>query len=179
MTPEMTTKIDPNTLAKEGKRAFESGNYQAAIQAFTDAAANYAKRGDATNSAEMKNNLSVSLLQARQAQKALDATLGTDDVFAKAGDIQRQAMAIGNQAAALEALKRWDEALAAYERSADLFAQAGEGDLQSVVLKSAAAIKLRHGKITDGMISMLGSLESVKKPTLIQRFLKTLLRLIP
>jgi tetratricopeptide (TPR) repeat protein len=127
----------------------------------------------------MKNNLSVALLQAGKAKAALEAAAGTDEIFARAGDVKRQAMAFGNQAAALEALKKPDQALEAYERSAALFAEAGEGEMRSIVLQSAAALKLRRGKMLDSALAMIGSVESTKKPNLMQRFLRFLLRFKP
>jgi len=175
----MTTKDDPKKLAEEGKRAFEARQYEAAAQAFRQAAEGYASQKDALNAAEMHNNLSVALLKAGKAQAALEAAAGTEQVFASSGDVKRQAMSLGNQAAALEALKRVDEAIAAYERSAELFGQAGERDLRSMVLKSAAALKLKRGKVSESAMEMLDSLGSVKKPTLLQRLLKLVLRLKP
>ena len=173
----MTTA--PVQLAAQGKEAFSAKKYDQAVNAFTEAAAAYEAQDDALNAAEMKNNLSVALLQAGRAKEAYEAAAGTEDVFAQAGDAKRQAMAFGNQAAALEALKELDRALEAYEKSAALFAEAGESEMRSMVLQSAAAIKLRRGKITDSALSMIGSVESTKKPNLLQRFLRFLLRLMP
>jgi tetratricopeptide (TPR) repeat protein len=127
----------------------------------------------------MKNNLSVALLQAGKPREALEAALGTDQVFAEANDLKRQAMALGNQAAALEALKRYDEAIVCYEKSASLFSQADEGDMQAMVMKSAAALKLKSGKITDSAFKMMGALEAKQKPTLFERILKFLIRMKP
>ncbi len=87
-------------------------------------------------------------------------------------------MAVGNQAAALEALKRWDEALAAYDRSAELFSQVGDGELRAMVLKSAAAIKLRRGKVSESAFKMIGSLEAKEKPSIFERMLRSLLRFV-
>ena len=171
----MTTDI--KKLVEQGKQAFSAKNFDQAASAFTEAASAYEALDDSLNAAEMKNNLSVALLQAGQAQAAYDAAAGTDEVFAQAGDVKRQAMAFGNQAAALEALKKLDQALEAYERSAALFAEAGEGDMRSMVLQSAAAIKLKRGKMADSALSMIGSVESTQKPNLLQRFLRFLLRL--
>ena len=126
----------------------------------------------------MMNNMSVALLQAGRAQEALNAALGTDQIFAEAKDIKRQGMAVGNQAAALEGLNRYDEVIAAFERSAELFAQAGEGDLRSMVMKSAAAIKLKTGKITDSAFKMMGSLDVKENPSFFERILKFFLRFI-
>jgi tetratricopeptide (TPR) repeat protein len=170
---------DPHQLAEQGKQAFSDKKFDQAASFFSEAASAYQVLEDALNAAEMKNNLSVALLQAGKAQEAYEAAAGTDEIFAQAGDVNRQAMSFGNQAAALEALKKLDQALEAYERSAALFAEAGEGEMRSIVLQSAAAIKLRRGKMVDSALSMIGSVESTQKPNLLQRFLRFLLRLKP
>ena len=126
----------------------------------------------------MKNNKSVALLKMGRAQEALEAAMGTQDIFAQAGDLKRKGMAVGNQAAALEALKHFDEAFAAYEESAGIFAEAGERDLRAMVLKAAAGIKLRRGKLTDSALKMIGSLEAKEKPTIFERMLMNILRFI-
>ena len=168
--------IEPQKIAEQGKQAFSAKKFDQAASAFAEAASAYEALDDPLNVAEMKNNQSVALLQAGQAQAAYDAAAGTDEIFAQTGDVNRQAMALGNQAAALDALKKLDQALEAYERSAALFAEAGESEMRSMVLQSAAAIKLQRGKLVDSAFSMIGSVESTKKPNLLQRFLRFLLR---
>jgi tetratricopeptide (TPR) repeat protein len=175
----MVKTSDPGQLAEQGKQAFAAKEFDKAASFFNEAASAYTAQDDGLNAAEMKNNLSVALLQAGKAKAALDATAGTDQIFAEAGDVKRQAMAFGNQGAALERLKKWDQALEAYERSAALFAEAGETEMRSIVLQSAAAIELRRGKMMDSALSMIGSVESTKKPNLMQRFLKFLIRMKP
>ena len=168
---------DPQQLAEQGKQAFAAKQFDQAASAFTEAASAYEALDDPLNAAEMRNNLSVALLQAGNAQAAYEAAAGTDEIFAQASDLKRQGMAYGNQAAALEALKKFDQALEAYEKSAALFADAGEADMRSMVLQSAATIELRRGKMMDSALSMIGSVESAKKPNLLQRFLKLILRI--
>ena len=170
---------EPHQLADEGKRAFAAGRYAEAAAAFAEASRGFTLGRDGLQAAEMDNNLSVALLKNNQPGQALDAAAGTDKIFEEAGDGKRQAMALGNQAAALEALKRLDEALILYERAADLFAQSGERDMQSLVLKSAAAVRLKQGKLNAAGMDMLGSLGAVEKPNLLQRILKFLLRFKP
>lgn len=174
----MVTPPDLTALGEAGKQAFEEGQYDAAAQKFQEAVDGYASRSDELNAAEMKNNLSVALLKTGRAQAALDAVLGTEQVFARANDPKREGMAFGNQAAALEELKRWDEALAAYDRSAQLFGEAGEGDLRALVLKSAAAIKLRRGKVSESAFKMIGSLDAKDKPSIFERLLRSILRFV-
>ena len=173
-----TTK-EPQELEAEGERAFAAGRYDEAARAFEQASRGFTLGRDGVHAAEMDNNLSVALLKDNRPQEALNAAAGTDKTFETVGDVKKQAMAVGNQAAALEALKRPNEALAYYERAAGLFAQAGEGDMRAMVLKSAAAIRLKQGKLNDSAMDMLGSLGATEKPNLLQRFLKFLLRFKP
>jgi tetratricopeptide (TPR) repeat protein len=168
MTPE------PDQLAEQGKQAFKNKKFDEAAELFNQAAEGYT----GLMSAEMRNNMSVALLQAGKPQESLTAALDTDQVFAGAKDIKRQGMALGNQAAALEALNRYDEAIEKYNLAAQLFDQAGEGDLRALVMKSSAAIKLKTGKVTDSAFKMMGSLEAKDNPSFFERILKFFLRFI-
>jgi tetratricopeptide (TPR) repeat protein len=165
------------TLAEEGKQAYEKRDYLAAADLFLQAAQAYASQQDKMNAAEMKNNQSVALLQGGKAKEALQATEGTEEIFQKAGDIKRQGIAVSNRAAALEELKQWKEALAEYDRAASLFEEIGEGDMHSIVRKAAANINLKHGRLNDSQMDVYDSLRLVKKPTLIQRIMKFLVRM--
>ncbi len=164
---------NPAQLEKQGKLAFERGQYNEAAEFFRRAS-HTLTLGDAA--AEMNNNLSVALLQAGKPSEALEAAIGTDQVFAALNDRRRQGMALGNQAAALEALGRADEALAAYDRSAEILGKAGEGDLLAMVKKSAAAIRLKRGDIVQSALNMVGSVEAKTKPSIFERILKFFLR---
>ena len=170
--------LEPTELAEQGKQAFKSKKFTEAAELFRQAAEGFTLGRAGLLAAEMKNNLSVALLQGGKAQEALDAALNTDIIFADAKDIKRQGMAFGNQAAALDALKRYDEAIIAYEHSAELFSQAGEGDLRAMVMKSAAGIKLKRGNITDSAFKMMGSLDVKENPSFFERILRFFLRFI-
>lgn len=170
--------LEPAQLDAQGKQAFQDKRFDEAAEYFRQAAESYTLEHAILPAAEMKNNMSVALLQAGKPQASLDAALGTDEVFAGANDIKRQAMAVGNQAAALEELKRYEEALERYERSAELFRQAGEDDLRSMVMKSAAAIKLKTGNITESAFKMMGSLDAKRTPGFFERILKFFMRFI-
>ena len=174
MTPE-----HPASLAEEGKRLYERGEYDQAAGLFQRAADGYTSERNALLAAEMKNNMSVSLLRAGKANEALKAALGTDEVFAAASDKKRQAMALGNQAAALDALHRPGEALDAYGRAESLFAELGEGDMLALVKKSMAAIRLKRGDVLQSALKMAGSVEAKSHPSFFDRILRFLLRFKP
>lgn len=172
----MTT--EPAQLEAQGKRAFADKKFTDAAEFFRQAAQEYASGNNAVMAAEMMNNQSVALLQAGKPQESLSAAQGTEKVFESAGDVKRQAMALGNIAAALEGIHSYDEAVDAYEKSAELFRQVNEGDLRAMVMKSAAAVKLKSGKVTESAFKMMGSLDAKKTPGIFERILKFFLRFI-
>ena len=169
--------IEPMELVDQGKRAFQEKKFEEAAGLFQQAAQAFSSARNELMAAEMQNNRSVALLQAGKAQEALDAVGNTDEIFSAAKEIKRQAMALGNQAAALDALHRYEEAILKYERSADLFADVN-GDMRAMVLKSAAAIKLKTGKVTDSAFKMMGSLDAKEKPSIFERIMRFILRFI-
>jgi tetratricopeptide (TPR) repeat protein len=169
--------LNPLTLAEDGKKEYEKGNFLAAADLFLQAAQSYTSVKDELNAAEMLNNQSVALLQAGKTKEALQATEGTEAVFQKAGDLKRQGIAVSNRAAALEGLKKWKEALAEYDRAAALFEQIDAGDMHSIVRKAAANINLKRGHLVDSQMDVYDSLRLVEKPTLTQRILKFLMRI--
>ena len=164
-------------LIELGNQDFRKGNYKQAIESFQEALEIYTSLGDELNSAEMSNNLSVSFLQNKQPEEALQAALGTDLTFMKHNKPVKQAIALGNQAAAYEALRKYSEAHELYEKSADLLKEAGESELRSHVLKALSAIELRKGKHLESIFNMQRSLDSVEKPTLWQRISRAFLKL--
>jgi tetratricopeptide (TPR) repeat protein len=169
--------MDVKKLAREGKSAYEKGDYLAAARAYESAARGYTDNGDPVNAAEMANNCSVAYLQAGQAEAAYKAVEGTPAVFAQAGDIKRQGMALGNLAAALEALDRLDEAAEYYQQSADVLEAAGEDQLRSNALYSLSSLQFRSGKQLLALASMQSGLEGVKHPSPKQRMIKKMLRI--
>jgi tetratricopeptide (TPR) repeat protein len=172
----MSETLTPEHQAAEGKRAYQRGAFQEAARAFAFAAEGFTSAGDALSAAEMANNRSVALLQAKDARGALHAVEGTETVFAAAGDVRRQGMALANQGAALEALRRHEEALAAYERAAELFKDIGEHALRAPLLEALAVLQMRSGRRLQGLATMQSGLEEVNKPGPRQNILKKLLQ---
>ncbi|MDP1545052.1 MAG: hypothetical protein Q8L87_03440 [Anaerolineales bacterium] len=170
--------LEPVQLDTQGKKAFNHKKFAEAAELFHQAAEGYTLGRAGLLAAEMKNNMSVALLQAGKPQEAFEAALGTDEIFAGAQDVKRQAMALGNIAAALHELKRDDEALEKYDLAALLFEQVNEDDLRSFVKKAAASIRFQDGKVADAAFNMVGSLDAKKNPSIFERVLKFLLGFI-
>jgi len=171
----MLNKLSSLEIKEKAQVIYQAGDYPSAAQAFAEASVSYADEGDMLMSAEMKNNQSVTLLRDKQAQAALDAAWGTDQVFAEAGDMRRQGMALANQASAMEALKRLNEAIDFYTRAGEALEKAGEIDLRVEVMQLLSALYLRRFKLFDAIIALQSALVGVKNPTPKQRFMKMLL----
>ena len=170
--PETTS---PQKLAKEGKAAYKSKEYEAAARLFEAARQGYDAMNDALNAAEMSNNCSVSYLQAGDGEAALAAVEGSDAIFAQAGDLKRQGMALSNRGAALEELERSEEAIAAYQQAAEILHQAGEDQMRAQVMQSVSTLQFKLGRQLQALASMQDGLEGVQKPNLKQKMLKKLL----
>ncbi len=164
-------------LDKQAKQAYEKKEYGKAAELFLSAAHSCHLKGDTLQAAEMLNNSSVSWLQADEAQKALEATEGTDAIFSDAGDLRRQAMALGNQAAALDALGRLNEAVQKYQSASEILKDIDNKELRTYVLQNLAALQLRTGDQFQSLATMQAALEHKKKLSIKERFLKKLLRI--
>jgi tetratricopeptide (TPR) repeat protein len=172
----MNETISAKQLGRDGKSAYQQGDYLAAARAFEAAVAAHEAARETLLAAEARNNASVAYLLGGDAQAALRLTQGTAEIFAAAGDETREGMAWGNLGAALDALGNLPEAEQAYERSAGLLQQNGEQELYLHVMRSLSALQLRRGRQLEALDSMQAGLEGVQRPTPQQRLLKKLLK---
>ena len=171
----MTNNPSPQELVDQAKQTYQAGDYMQAAQEFASAASAYTSVQDALMSAEMKNNQSVALLLAGEAQAALDAVEGTEKVFADSEDFRRQGMALANQASALQALNRLNDAMESFQRAGATLEKAGEGDLRVDVMQQLSMLQLRRLKFYDAILTLQSGLAGVKNPSLKQRVMKKLL----
>lgn len=163
---------------QKAKKYFEKGDYQAASGLFEALVLDYDHLGDQLNSAENKNNCSVSSLKANMPQKAFDIVDGTDQIFAAHGDKKRQAMALGNRAAALEALGKTDQALSDYQKASLLLKEINDQELRPYILKSMAALEIRKGDYLQSLATTKASIEGSKKLSFREKILQKLLGVI-
>ncbi|MEK6221693.1 MAG: hypothetical protein N2D54_05545 [Chloroflexota bacterium] len=167
----------PEQLSQEATSAYQKGDYAQAAISFSAAAEIYDSSNQPLMSAEMRNNQSVALLLAKDAQGAYQAVAGLEVVFIKAGDMQKLGITYGNQGAALEALDKLEEAEEKYKLSADKLMKAGESDLYAELMKSISTLQLRAGRQLEAIASMQSGVEDIKNPSLKNRLLKKLLKI--
>ncbi len=173
------TQREIKKLADQAQAAYQAGDYSDAASLFEQAASQYQTQSMLLDSAEMKNNQSVSLLMAGKAEQALQVVLGTADIFAQAKDFRRQGLAVGNEAAAHDALNHPQEAIRLYRQSANLLEQAGEDQMRAMVLKSLSVLQVKQGGFIDAVASMQDSVSGVKNPTFTQKLLKKFIQFRP
>jgi tetratricopeptide (TPR) repeat protein len=171
----MDEAISAEKSDKDGKHAYQKGDYLEAAKLFDLARQAYEARNDKLHAAEMANNASVAYLKADDALSALEIVDGTAEIFAEANDIRREGMALGNRAAALEALKKDIEAMTLYEQSAELLKQAGEDQLRASVMQSLSMLQFRNGRQLQALATMQNGLEEVKRPSPKQSMIKKML----
>ena len=168
---------DLKDLTENAIRIYREGDFNNAARLFGQAASVFQTQGNDLEAAEMKNNQSVALLQAGDAQGSFDSAQGTAQIFFASGDFRRQGMAFGNEASALTVLGRLDDAAQNYRLAAETLEKAGEDQLRASVMQALAGIQLRKGKVLEAILSMQLGLAGVKQPTLKQKILRALLRL--
>jgi tetratricopeptide (TPR) repeat protein len=174
MKPEAPS---PQQLEEHALIAYQEGRLEDGIEGFKAACQAYHAQGDEGKTAEMANNLSVALLQAKRPQEALKALEGTTEVFLRLGDKHRAAQAFGNHGAALEACGDIADAEVAYRQAADLFSNLGDVENRDYTLQALSRLQLRLGKPLEAITTMQTSLETKQRPGMRDRLLRRLLRL--
>ncbi len=152
--------------------AYKKKDFKTAANLFRDCVEDYDRVNDAVNAAEMRNNLSVVLLELKDPEQALQVLNGTELVFEKAGDLRRQAMALGNIATATQALGGDEEALALFERSSEIFKISGDKEMRAVTLKKIADLQLKTKKQFQAMASLQAAYDQKETPTVKDNVLK-------
>jgi tetratricopeptide (TPR) repeat protein len=174
----MNTSIQSvKPLIDKGLKAYHKQDYQSAIEYLNQALSGSSSSGDKLISAEIANDLSLCYLKTGDSQKAWGLVQGTDELFEKGNDKHRQAIALANQGAILESLHKFEQAIEKYEASSRLLKEIGNQEERSLLLKSLSELHMKMGHQLDAMATMQIALDNEKNPSLIERFLKKLLKI--
>ena len=155
---------DFQSLTSTGMKYFQAKKYSLAADSFSRAIDGAHEAGQQTEEAELRNNLSVTLLMLGQAKQAFEAAQGTDKVFEAHGDVKRQAMALGNMAQALEEQKDYAQALALYDQAIELLKGKEYQEIRAMLLRRKALVQGRTGDVYQAVASMDTSI--AEKPRL-------------
>ena len=158
-------------ISNQAFKDYRKKNYLAARDGFKQCVDLLSLEGSEKDLAEMKNNLSVALIDLKEAQQALDVVIGTDEIFKKLDDKKSQAMALANIGTALQALGKKEEALTKFEASSALFREVGEKFMRATILKKISDLQLTTGKPLQAIASMQASYDQKEKKTFKEKIL--------
>jgi tetratricopeptide (TPR) repeat protein len=165
-------ELEQNAMAE-----YQNGNWSLAAQLFNQAREAYEQQGDPLKSAEMSNNLCVTLLQDQRPQEALAVVEGTWNIFLSHVDDLRAAQAYGNLAAAQEACGDSANAEKAYAKAAKLLEKTGDDEARAQTLAALSRLQLKRGKPVQAVASMQSGLEGRSRLSIGRRFLRWLISL--
>lgn len=166
---------DISTLKEQAIKDFEKKRYQQALEGFQTCLKLCEEAGDELFAAEMRNNISVTLVKQKNGADALAAVQNTDQIFLAHGDLKKQAMALANIASALELLDRNEEALENYQRSLDIFKEVGEKEMRTSVLRRVADLQLKTKRGFQAMASMEAAYDQNEERSIKDSVFKTIL----
>jgi len=161
-----------STLKDQAFDAYQKKKFKDAARIFVECIRLLEEEKDFVSAAEMRNNLSVVLLELKMPEEALSTLKDTDLEFEKAGDKKRQAMALGNMASALQALNKNEEALVFFESSSELFKEIHETELRAITLQKIADLQLKTGKHYQALASLEASYDQNAEKSLKERVMK-------
>lgn len=158
--------------AKQALAAFNQQKFTQAAFLFSDAAVEYENENQPLLAAEMKNNQSVSLLQANQAQSALECLIGVVELFENSGDLHKAGLTHGNLAAAFEALNKYDLAADHCYKAADYLRDSNHREEYTMIMNMLVSIQMKQGRIFEAAGSAHLFVDQIPNPTFRQRVLK-------
>lgn len=158
-------------ISTKAFNAYRKKDYSAAYEGFLKCLALLGETGSENDNAEMRNNISVVLIDLRKPQEAYDIVIGTELIFERIGDKKSQAMAFANIGTALTLLNRKEEALTFFESSSDLFKEVGEKLMRATVLKKISDLQLTTGKPFQAVASMQAAYDQKEKKSLKDKIL--------
>jgi tetratricopeptide (TPR) repeat protein len=162
---------DLSKISAQAFKDFHKKKYQDASDGFRKCIELLSNSDSEQDLAEMKNNLSVALIEMHEPQQAYDVVSGTEEVFERLGDKKSQAMALANIGTALQTLGRKEEALVSFERSSDLFKETDEKLLRATILKKISDLQITTGKPLQAIASMQASYDQKESKTFKEKIL--------
>lgn len=158
--------------AKNALNAFNNQDFSTAASLFSKAAKEYLSENQPLLAAEMRNNQSVSFLQANKPKEALTCLEGVAELFSESGDLHKTGITYGNKATAYQEMKEWDLAVDFCEKAATLLLEVGQEEEYIMVMNILVSIQMRRMKFFDAISNARKYIDKIPNPTIRQRFLR-------
>lgn len=140
-------------LSEEGRRAYDRGEYETAVAAFSETRDVWRSLGDARGEASALLDMGVAhqrMGNLADAQAAYEEAL---ILFEQLGDDSGKAKVLGNLAMLMKRRGAADQAESLLQQAADMFYTLGKEDYESDTLKVLAQVQLQRGGWMDALIS--------------------------
>lgn len=170
-------KHSAQELKQEGLRLFEEGLYDEAGETFEQAREMFVTAGEESEAAEMVNNLGVIYRLQGKWDEAIASLEDARAIFARLGDQEREAQTLGNLGGLYSSKGERDKAKECLRQAADIFAELGDEQHQGETLLALGVQEWKTGDRSAGIAVYEAGLHTLKKPTVSQRTLRTLLKL--
>jgi tetratricopeptide (TPR) repeat protein len=173
----MTAVMSAHDTKEQGLRLFQRGLYPEAAERFVQAHEMFVAEEDEVEAAETLNNLGVAHRMQRDWGKAAAALEEARAAFARLGDREREAQVLGNLAALGASQGKREIARDWLQQAASLFADLGDEQRYGETLVALAVQLWKSGDRQGGLATYQTGLQALRKPSLGQRALRSLLNL--
>ncbi|RLC66168.1 MAG: hypothetical protein DRI48_05300 [Chloroflexi bacterium] len=174
---QMKETASAQELKEEGLRLFHEGLYEEAVAAFERAREKFAAEGNEVEAAEMVNNLGVLHRMRSEWDEAIAALEEAREAFARLGDRSREAQALGNLGGLYASQGKRDQAQECLRQAADIFAELGDAQRQGETLLALGVQMWKTGDRSGGLATYEAGLQTLRRPTISQKALRSLLSL--
>jgi tetratricopeptide (TPR) repeat protein len=173
----MDEVMSAQDMKEEGLRLFEEGLYPEAADRFEQARELFIAEEDEIEAAEMLNNLGVVHRMQRDWDKAIAALEEARAAFTKSRDRNREAQVLGNLGGLYAGQGEREMAKECLQEAASLFADLGDEQRHGETLLALGVQHWKSGDRQEGLMTYQAGLETLKKPSVGQKALRSLLNL--
>jgi tetratricopeptide (TPR) repeat protein len=173
----MNEVMSAQDLKEEGLRLFQEGLYLEAAERFEQAREMFIAEEDEVEAAEVLNNLGIVHRMQRDGDKAIAALEEARAAFTRLGDRNREAQVLGNLGGLYASQGQRKKAKDCLHEAASLFADLGDEQRHGETLLALGVQHWKSGDRQDGLATYQAGLETLKKPSVGQKALRSLLNL--
>jgi len=173
----MPDEVSAQELKTEGQRLFYEGLYEEAAAAFERARELFTTAGNEGDAAEMVNNLGLIHHTQGRWDEALAALEEARATFERLGNRSREAQVLANMSRPYAAKGEQEKARECLQKAADIFAALGDEQRRGEVLLEMSRQMWKSGARGDAVATFEAGLQTLEKPTISQKALRSLLSL--
>ena len=159
---------------ERGREAYNRGEYETAVAAFSSARDVCMQWGDKHGEASALMDLGVTHQRIGNLGDAQLAYENALELFEELGNDAGKATVMGNLATLYKRLGAADQAIPLLQKAADMFYTLGKDDYEADTLRVLAQVQLQQGEWLDAVISYNRAISKMKHLTTTQKILQTL-----